>query len=43
MEVKAGSRDIYTRVPAISWFNSFCWLNNPKSPSVHLARPPGTS
>jgi len=43
MEVKAGRWDIYTRVPAISWFNLFCWLTNTKRPSLHLAEPPGTS
>jgi len=42
MEVKAGSRDIYTRVPAISWINLFCWVMNTKRPSVHLPQPLGT-
>jgi len=42
-EVKAGRWDIYTRVPAICWFNLFCLLTNTKRPSHHLAEPPGTS
>jgi hypothetical protein len=43
MEVKAGRRDIYTRVTAISWFNLFCWSTNTKRPSDNLAQPPATS
>jgi hypothetical protein len=43
MEVKTGRWDIYTRVPAISWFNLFCWLTDTKRPSLHLAEPPDTS
>jgi hypothetical protein len=42
MVVKARRRDIYIRVPAISWFNLFCGLTNSKQPSLHLAEPPGT-
>ena len=43
MDVKAGRRDIYTQVPAISSFNLFCWLTNTKRPNVHLVEPAGTS
>jgi hypothetical protein len=43
MEVKAGRRDIYTRVPAFSWYNMICWLTNTKRPSNDLAQPPATS
>jgi hypothetical protein len=43
MEVKAGRWDIYTGVPAITWFNVFCWLANTKWHSLHLAEPPGTT
>jgi hypothetical protein len=43
MEVKEGRWDIYTRVPAISWFNLFCWLTNTKWPSLLFGEPPGTT
>jgi hypothetical protein len=42
MEVKVGSRDIYIQVPAISWFNWFCWLTNTNWPSLYLAEQRGT-
>jgi len=43
MEGNAGRWDIYPRVPAIFWFNLFCWLSNTKQPGQHLAEPCGTS
>jgi hypothetical protein len=42
MVVKAGRRDINTRVPAIAWFELFCWLTNTKQTSLCLAQAAGT-